>query len=148
MCGREFTVDAFCNANGSNSLCKRFFSQKKSFLKANLVGDECYWINSPFSSEENMLRHYVECKLRNPSISACILVPKWMNCSWRKYLTGMELLVEYEPGSILFTQPLPTGERQVMPGIPWGIKFVMIHPTQNPKSITSKLKSPRAMVSR
>lgn len=118
LSGRQFTVDAFCNADGSNSLCKKFYSRQNSFLKSKLVSGEHLWMNAPFPSMDASLKHYVQSKVKDPTISACILVPVWKNCTWRKHLAGMELLVSYPPGSVLFTQPKADGTRQVMPGIP------------------------------
>jgi hypothetical protein len=127
-----FTWDACCDEQGSNSLCAQFTSPSNSFLKADCSGHNI-WLNTPFDSTQVFLKHYLRCKARAPErTSAGILVPKWLNASYRHLLSGMTKLHEYPVGYCLFTQPTTPGKRRAMPGIPWPVEFFYDPPAPSP----------------
>lgn len=126
----KFHVDACSAIDGSNAHCNVYYSRNNSFLQANVQG-LLSWINSPFNILEKTLAHYVANKLKNPSTGACILVPGWKNSKWRQYLNGMELLCTYPPGTRIFSEPTPTGGRELMQGVPWPIEIWIDRPRTN-----------------
>lgn len=120
---QTFTWDACTDDSGSNSLCALSTSPSQSFLSADCSGHHI-WLNPPFGAIEVFLKHYLQCKARAPATtSAGILVPKWLNASYRHLLSGMTKLHEYPVGYCLFTQPSSNGKRRAMPGIPWPVEF-------------------------
>lgn len=141
LCGRSFDLDACCNDSGDNSLCGRnFCSPVRSFLNHDCSGQHV-WLNAPFARLSEFLQHYLQCKARQPhSTSACILVPSWYGkvaASWRPMLAGMSLLHTYRKGSVLFSAPTPTGQRKVLPAIPWDVQVWYDPPVAGDLSINA-----------
>lgn len=123
LSGAPFDVDACCNSTGNNALCNQFYSDKASFLTANVSGQHI-WLNAPFRYLSEFIQHYLDNKARKPlTTSACILVPAWNKDSpWRPLLQGMQLLHVYPVGTQLFTMPTKQGSRVLMQGIPWPVE--------------------------
>lgn len=109
-----FTVDACADPEGKNALAKKFYHSQKSFLKANVEGENV-WLNVPFRRAQRFLKHYLECKERAPTqTSAVIVLPKWEQKPWWQLTQGFRLLRTYPAGSRLFTAPpLAPGEPRV-----------------------------------
>ena len=124
LCGQKFTVDGCCDNRGVNSLCTKYYSPKRSFLRASLAGEHV-WLNPPFVELREFLRHYVAEKAKSPTTtSACIVVPKVAGRRWRYLLQNMELIHEYPVGSLLFSAPTSDGlSRRALPGIPWPVQI-------------------------
>ena len=121
--GRAFTLDACCNDDGSNAHCARFCSPRDSFLSLSSLAGQHVWMNPPYSNISAFLRHYLQLKMLSPhSVSGCFVVPKWLGQRWRKLLTGMQLLKQYEKGTVLFSAPRPGGARAVLPGVRWAVE--------------------------
>ena len=122
--GVQFTLDACANPDGSNALCTNFCSTANSFLKSNVAG-QCVWMNPPYTAWHmyKFIRHYLRCKASDPAgTSACIVVPKWQG-KFRHLLQHMQLVKEYDAGSILFSAPNQHGKgRHVMKGTPWPVQ--------------------------
>ena len=77
LVSHPFTLDACCNPNGNNSLCKRYCSTKDSFLSKSLQ-NEFVWLNPPFKNAKPFLDHYFAERQKTPETTgACILLPAW-----------------------------------------------------------------------
>ncbi|GIL78456.1 hypothetical protein Vretifemale_8476, partial [Volvox reticuliferus] len=110
MTGREFTIDAACNDDGSNSHCSVYASPKQSFFKHNITGEHI-WVNAPFEQAKQWINHYKRCKANSPfDTSAVFVLPKTSN--YDKIIQGMSLLCEYPKGTQLFTIPTKEGGRE------------------------------------
>lgn len=125
--GRTFSFDAAASDYGDNAMCNSYASPSKSFMKlTNLSSDDCVWMNAPFHRLNEFISHYRSLKANNPSLSACILVPKLTSdADWKQSLGAMnaELILEYPKGYQLFCAPSITGERKKLPGIPWPVEI-------------------------
>lgn len=122
LSGRQFTLDACCNDNGSNALVSKYCSQANSFLETDVQGEHI-WLNPPFNQLREFISHYLQCKAKAPhTTSACILVPKWRGPHTR-LLKRMQLIREFPVGTQLFSAPSSDGTaRQQLPGIPWPVQ--------------------------
>lgn len=65
------------------------------------VAGKHIWLNAQFAEMPAYLEHYLACKAKDPHhISACIVVLKGAG-HWKKSLSGMELLHEYNKGECM-----------------------------------------------
>ena len=100
-----FTLDAAANGDGSNAQIPNYCSKQRSFLQEELHGQNI-WANFPFQRLWTFLKHYQSAKLQAPfSTSAMLVLPKWENAYWWKYVEGMQTVMEYPAGSEIFTAP-------------------------------------------
>ena len=122
LSGRQFTVDCFCNPDGTNAHCQQYYSPTDSFFSHDLVDQHC-WINPPFNMITEVLEHYHACKAKQPDrVSAvfCLPAPRAANPpEWAHLVKGMQRLHVYRVGTVLFTGPNPDDEtqRHLLPGI-------------------------------
>ena len=129
---RPFTLDACCNADGSNALCDNWCSPANSFLQVDSLADQHVWVNAPFRKVKKFVRHYLQVKAKTPDrTSACILVPRWTDPPWKGVLHGMQLLHSFPAGYPLFVTP---GESRPMPGTPWPVDIYYDPPYQAVKA--------------
>lgn len=116
-------MDACANPDGSNAQATKFYHSQKSFLKANVEGENI-WLNAPFRRAGTFLRHYLENKERAPTqTSGVIVLPQWENKPWWKLTQGFRLLRTYPAGTDLFTAPSkePGGPRVSMGPTKWPV---------------------------
>jgi Reverse transcriptase (RNA-dependent DNA polymerase)/RNase H-like domain found in reverse transcriptase/Integrase zinc binding domain/Chromo (CHRromatin Organisation MOdifier) domain/Retroviral aspartyl protease len=109
MTGKQFTLDCFCSADGSNSHCTNYLSELNSFYSHDLKGQHC-WINPPFNNITQVLEHYRHCKAADPEhISAVFLLPhpRHTAASYAHLVKDFQVLAEYKRGSRLFSGPNP-----------------------------------------
>jgi hypothetical protein len=119
----RFTIDGASLNDGSNSHCKNFCCPDKPFEQATIRGHNVF-LNGPFDDRlAVMLEHYCREKAEDPyNTSGCFVVPKWRGNPWQKYLAGMQVLKRYPKGSRIFMAiNEKTGNRELMPGIPWEV---------------------------
>jgi len=133
--GRPFSICGASNPDGSNTHVKSNFCSTARRFQDTPVRGEHVWLNAPFDELEEMLDHYCQEKAAEPySTSGCFVVPKWRGAAFRKYLKGMFLLKQYPKGSRIFTaKNVLTGERELMPGIPWEVEIWYDAPRTRPK---------------
>ncbi len=126
LIGRQFDFDAFADDSGCNAQTLAFCCPAQSFFSTDVAG-RTVWINPPFTQQclSQAIQHYLNCKMSDPAhTSACILVPKW-DGPFRESLPTLRLIKEFPQGTVLFDQPVAgskSGERHVMPGIPWPVQ--------------------------
>ena len=138
--GLQPTVDCCCADDGSNALCEKYYCPSKSMLQADLQG-ECCWINPPFSHAAEFLRHYVACKAKAPNTtSALVMIPAWCYDTCKQYLSGMHKMHVFKPGTVLFTEPTPSGLRHHLPGVPWPVHVYMDKPCTPMPGVDMKFK--------
>jgi hypothetical protein len=114
-------VDACANPDGSNAQVAKFYSSQKSFLKANVEGENV-WLNAPFRRAGTFLQHYLKNKERAPTQTCGVIVlPQWDNKPWWRLTQGFRLLRTYPAGTNLFTAPpkQPGGPRVSMGPTKW-----------------------------
>ena len=116
-----FTLDAACDARGSNRLVDSFCSERKSFLCQNLAGQRV-WANFPFRHLDRFLMHYLKQKEKSPSIMGCFVVPVWRRKSWWPLVDGFQVLAHYPAGTELFTAPMPDGSRRSLGPTRWAVE--------------------------
>lgn len=106
-----FTVDA-C-ARSETAQADKFYTGYTAFRKADVSG-ECVWLNAPTQRAGKYLRHYLECKQKNPEATCGVfVVPKSEQAGWWKYTAGMRILHEYPAQTRgLFSTP-PQGKDEV-----------------------------------
>ena len=137
MTGRPFTLDCCANPSGDNALVTSFLSPAASFFDSNLSGQHC-WINPPFSQARQFVQHYRWCKSKDPTISACFLLPRWASTS--KLCDGMQLLHSFPKGHHLFSAPnAAVHGRHRMPGVPWPVDIFYDPSYQVPDPVTDQL---------
>ncbi len=133
--GKKFTLDAACNDSGDNShVPEHFCSPARSFLDSECRG-QFVFMNPPFSQMEEFILHYCQEKSQDPShTSAVIVVPVWRGAEFNKYLKGMHLLKQCPKGSRIFwAKDAISGERRLMPGIPWAVNIWYDPPKMRPR---------------
>jgi len=87
--GLELQLDACAHPSGCNSHLPEWCSREDSFLARDVAG-LVVWMNPPYSRMEEFL-HYTECKARQPSRTACMLVvPEWKHKAWWQQLEGWQ----------------------------------------------------------
>jgi Retroviral aspartyl protease len=120
--GRQFSLDACADDRGDNAHCSEYCSPAKSFLVTELEGHHV-WINAPFLGLNQFVDRYLQQKARYPDVSACILVPS-RACDHPVHdkLQHMQTVVEYPPGTVLFSAPSNNGIRRVLPPCPFAVK--------------------------
>jgi transposase InsO family protein len=139
--GRPFTLEGACNTDGSNSLIpENHCSPARPFQNESLAGHFLF-LNAPFQDLEEFLAHYCQEKEKDPyNTSGCFVVPKWRGEAWNKYLKGMQLVKQYPTGTPLFwARNAQTGERQMMPGIPWEVRVWYDPPRTRARPVQSRL---------
>jgi transposase InsO family protein len=132
--GQDFTLDGAALDDGSNSQCTNFCSPSHPFEKAAIRGHTVF-LNGPFDDTlAVMMEHYCREKTEDPyHTSGCFVVPRWKGVPWQRYLTGMQVLKRYPKGSRIFTSVnAHTGERELMPGIPWEVLVYWDPPKRRP----------------
>ena len=111
------TLDCCCDEDGLNSQVRlAFCSAKNSFLTQDLQEGNL-WLNPPFSKAGFFLKHYLRCKLVNPSLRATVVLPAWHTARWYSMLKNFRLIKTYPTGSNLFTRPTeePGVRREIGP---------------------------------
>ena len=73
LSGHKFTLDGAASAAGDNSLCTEYCSPSHPFLAKQHSGH--IWLNAPYGKLTAFVKHYIDCKAKQPELSACILVP-------------------------------------------------------------------------
>ena len=120
----KFDIDACCDDKGINALVPyQYCSPNNSFLQHD-CSSQHVWINAPFDSAQDFIKHYLDCKASSPhNTSACILVPDWRRAPWQPLLKGMQVIKQYSRGTRLFEAPSPTpsGPKVLLPGIRWNV---------------------------
>lgn len=117
MIGTKFTVDAAADDYGDTAMCKRFCCPSRSFMITSLQPNDVVWMNAPFRRVGQWLTRYQKLKAKDPSLSACILVPKWRDAPFMRTLTAMQArpLTEYARGTRMFAPASGEGERLAAP---------------------------------
>jgi len=133
--GRPFSLEGAGNVDGSNChVSTNFCSEARPFEHTACRGQNVY-LNGPFDERlAVMLSHYCQEKLEDPyNTSGCFVVPRWRGAPWVKYLQGMHVIAHYPKGSKIFAAVNAfTGEREVMPGIPWEVMVYWDPPKKRP----------------
>ena len=145
--GRRFTLEAACNDCGDNALIPdNYCSPADSFFDRPLAG-QFIFMNGPFSQYAEWLDHYCQEKAKDPySISACIVAPAWKGAVFNKYFKGMSLVKQYPKGTRLFwAKDAQTGERKLMPGIPWTVNVWYDPPKIRPRPRITVLQDDSAV---
>ncbi len=131
---RTFTLDAFADDSGLNTLCETYCSPKASFFLQSCT-EAHVWVHPPFSVITQTLNHYFALKGKSPrTLSACFLLPHWPGATWSPLLQGMQKLTEYPAGYPLFDLVQPDGHKKALKGIPWPIS-VYYDPPYDPVSV-------------
>jgi hypothetical protein len=82
------TLEACVDDNGCNALTDKYVTKSQDFLQSDCQG-ETVWINPPFQKAEHFLRHYLQCKAKNPiDTCALIVLPYWPRKSWWNLTKG------------------------------------------------------------
>jgi hypothetical protein len=103
-----FQVDACCDVGGRNAHLKRFWTDCLAHRWDGLR----IWCNPPFTDAampiSRVLQHFQECRERDPSTSACFILPYFKNSEWENALAAvgsLKLMHTYEAGCPLFYAP-------------------------------------------
>ncbi|GFR43102.1 hypothetical protein Agub_g3949 [Astrephomene gubernaculifera] len=137
LAGRHFTWDACASVDGSNAMCPKFSSVRRSFLKDSCAGHHV-WMHAPAHHIESFLQHYLQCKALAPtSTSGGFLVPKWLSARWRPLLAGMRMLHEFHAGYHLFESASARrgGKRARVSGVNYPVEFWYDAPASAPVSV-------------
>lgn len=118
--GKQFTLDACCNDSGDNKLVPNYCSPSNSFLSHQLTEQDTVWINPPFNSLKESIKHYRQQKTDLPGLSACIVVPGWITEN-SQLVQGMTAIASFGTGIRLFYKINKQGQRELMPGTPWPV---------------------------
>lgn len=120
----EFTVDVTSDVLGQNSLCPKFFSKEDNVFDKDLAGEKV-WCNPPFKEDFilSFLRHYQECKKRNPEYTSVTLVlPVWSKAAWWPAVRDWKPLRFFPKGTPLFSVPTEgDGPRQKAAPTRWPV---------------------------
>ena len=116
------TVDGACDSKGHNALVRRkYFSRYNSFLENNLRGENI-WLNPPFRLMHRFLLHYLQSKLRDPTLRMTLVAPAWKSARWFPLLQNFKLVEEIPAGTQLFTAPTGGGRvRKEVGPTPWPV---------------------------
>ena len=123
LTGREFTLDAACNDDGSNKHCARFCSLSKPF---SLEACEHVWCYPPRQIDlvEAWVQHFCTERAKQPeSTGGVFLIPHGDGFP-QIFQTRAEfqLLHELPAGTRMFTHKDKSGKRVTMTGIPHGMQ--------------------------
>ena len=124
LCGQKFTLDATCDASGSNKQFARCCAQGNDpnslgpFSQLNSLHEEHVWMSLTSDTAAAAMQQYLELKANSPtSTSGCFLVPYRPDCEWLQHFSHMQLLKEYAEGTSLFF--VRDGKhRRYLPGVP------------------------------
>ena len=98
-CEQTLNFDSCKDELGSDAKCSLWSSHGK-FLETDVAGKHV-WLNAPLAHMPVYIKHYLDCKGRDPHHTcACIVVPKGAG-HWKQLLSGMELLHEYGKGECM-----------------------------------------------
>ena len=111
----KFDIDC-CSPSKSTALAPTYTSD---FLATDVSG-KCCWINAPPAQMKAFVRHCLACKQKDPSTSACFVVPAWRRAPWLKHFSAMRLVRQYAKGSKLYAEHID-GECRSLPGNPWAV---------------------------
>lgn len=74
--GVRFTLDAFCDDAGVNSMTKAYCSPPSNpFCAHQLQDSDVVWLHPPAGAEEAYVSHYLQQKFMHTSLSAALLLP-------------------------------------------------------------------------
>jgi len=127
LCAQWFTLDATCNASGTNRHFSRCCADTReddpqslgSFLELESLSNEHVWLNLASSDVDAYMSQYMHLKSKDPcTVSGCFLVPSRLDCAWMKHFSHMQLLKEYPEGSSMFFVTGDGGKRQYLPRTP------------------------------
>ena len=112
--GVKFSLDAACNAAGSNALCSRF-ATPDTFCQTDVAG-EALWCCAPPQRVREYHQHYAVQKRKQPhSTCALFVVPKFPHLSRYFVSQRYTLLDELPAGTQLFVPANGSGKRTVLP---------------------------------
>ena len=138
MTGKRLTVDACCHNDGVTKQCADYCSPAQSSLRADVSGQHV-WFHAPFRQIESFVKHYLKCKSRAPqTTSACIVVPA-CHGKWRKLLSNMTMLQQFEKGSNLFCAPGVDSNQVQLGPAPWAVE--VWHDAASPESNLQSLRN-------
>jgi hypothetical protein len=107
----QFTVDACSDKQGKNAQLKRYWSREVSCLRRSWDGERV-WCNPPFTDPDmkisDILRHFQECRRRDPRTAACFVLPYFPGAEWERELLAiedMQCVFTYPKGTRLFFSP-------------------------------------------
>lgn len=100
-----FDIDGAASPDGSNSHCDNWCSKEFDFCSTDISGMHVY-LNAPFKSLLKFLRHYLQCKQKDPfNTSGVFVVPVDFHAAWWPMLEGMQIVRYWPAGTQLFTLP-------------------------------------------
>lgn len=101
-CGQTLNFECCCKDDlGSDAKCS-LWSSHGQLLETDVAGKHV-WLNAPFAHMHAYIKHYLDCKGRDPHHTcACIVVPKGAG-HWKQLLSGMEVLHEYGKGECMLS---------------------------------------------
>ena len=107
----QFTVDACSDTQGKNVQLNRYWSREVSCLRRSWDGERV-WCNPPFTDPDmkisDILRHFQECRRRDPRTAACFVLPYFPGAEWERELLAIEDMqcgFTYPTGTRLFFSP-------------------------------------------
>ncbi len=128
--GKTFSLDACADDRGDNSQCPEFCCPADSFLVKDLAGHHV-WLNAPFVGLSQFVDRYLQQKGKHPEVSACILVPcRACDTPVHEKLKHMQVIMQYEAGTTLFSAPADGGARRILPPCPFAVKVYYDAPAQ------------------
>ena len=99
--GQEPTLDAYAAADGSNALADKWCSEN-TFLQRDCSG-QLTWLDPPACQLNDYLQHYLDCKVKNPAATSClVVVPKPQAKALHPLLAGMRLVAQLRSGTVLY----------------------------------------------
>ncbi|GLI65924.1 hypothetical protein VaNZ11_009570 [Volvox africanus] len=100
--GRRFSFDARTVCAGFDGFCNLFEPQGRPLSSANLGGHTILFTPSSLCELQKQLAHFRACKRQHPDTSACILLPEYVSRRNPSFLSGMQRVLRFNPGTALF----------------------------------------------
>ncbi|GLI64526.1 hypothetical protein VaNZ11_007807, partial [Volvox africanus] len=119
--GRRFSFDARTVRAGFDGFCNLFEPQGRPLSSANLGGHTILFTPSSLCELQKQLALFRACKRQYPDTSACILLPEYVSRRNPSFLSGMQRVLRFNPGTALFHSLDMAGEVVQLPGSPYSV---------------------------